>query len=271
MTIQFKWHKEDLEHRLQTCEIDGIYPLVLKYFPKGTKVLESGCGDGRWVKFLSDKGWDSIGLEISPATIQMVREVWPTLQIVEGDAAFSPFEDNYFDGVISLGVVEHWVEGPVSPLKDIFRVLKGGGIGIITVPCMNEIRKIKRKIWWDEIIGFPRTLMKLLIRNEKIKINRFEKKYKYSVYPAYGSFFEYRMSAEEFIKEINQVGFEVLEHFPIGLMDGLYHDLNPLKLFVKFHNWKFYPSFIAKKLNVILSRYKFFHPHMHGVIVRKPF
>src|SRR5262249_55402251 len=149
MTIIFKWSAEDLEHRIATCEWDGVRPYIFKYFSKRNSILEAGCGDGRWVKYLKSFGWDIIGLEFSKETVNMVREIWPDVEIIEGDAACSPFEENQFDGVISLGVIEHWEEGPDAPLKDIYRILKNGGIGIITVPCFNTVRRIKKMLWWN--------------------------------------------------------------------------------------------------------------------------
>lgn len=269
MAIVFKWNKTDLGQRLKTCEVDGIFPFVIKYFPKHTKILESGCGDARWVKFLNDRGWDATGIEISGETVAMVSKVWPELKIVQGDVSNSPFNQNHFDGVISLGVIEHWEEGPFIPLKDIHRILKPNGIGIITVPCLNTVRKFKKMLFWHEIKNLPKGLAKTYIRNEKFSVNRFQKKYKYTVYPSYGKFFEYRMSPNEFIQEVKGAGFEILEHFPIGQIDGVYHDLNPFKLLVKFNNWEFESSFIAKKINTFLNKKSFFHPHMQGVIVRK--
>jgi hypothetical protein len=55
----------------------------------------------------------------------------------------------------SFGVVEHWVDGPQAPLRDIFRVLKPGAKAFIAVPSFNSVRRLKRALWCDEIPRLP--------------------------------------------------------------------------------------------------------------------
>ena len=227
MTIAFHWDTEDAESLLATCERDGVFPVVTKYFPPGCRVLESGCGLGRYVKYLHDRGWDVVGLEFIRSTVDQVRSIWPELNIELGDVANSSFPDNSFDGIMSLGVVEHWPEGPSRPLREIYRLLKPGGYAIITVPV-------------------------------------------YVVMPPYGDFFEYHMTVQEYRNELREVGFEIVEHVPIGIIDGLYHDLNPLGMLVRFQSWKFHPSWLGTWLNDLLARTPFLHCHMQAAVVRKP-
>ena len=120
MSTIFQWNPADIKALLETCETDGLLPLILKYMPKGADVLESGCGLGRYVKYLEDKGWHTVGLEWSQETLKAMHGVWPELKVVMGDAANSPFPENIFDGVLSLGVVEHWSEGLEATLRDIY-------------------------------------------------------------------------------------------------------------------------------------------------------
>jgi SAM-dependent methyltransferase len=123
---------------LATCETDGIFPYIQKYMPAPSKVLESGCGAGRYVKYLADRGWDVIGLEWDQEAVDMIKAYWPEAKAVQGDSANSPFAENTFDGIISLGVIEHWIDGPSAPLHDIYRVLKPGAYAIVTAPCLNR-------------------------------------------------------------------------------------------------------------------------------------
>ena len=52
------------------------------------------------------------------------------------------FEDNFFDGYFSLGVIEHFYLGFQPLLTEMRRVLKPGGYLFLTFPAMNSLRNI---------------------------------------------------------------------------------------------------------------------------------
>lgn len=269
MSTIFSWNPADIEALLASCDVDDVTLLARRWLPPGGTVLESGCGLGRYVRYLTDRGWPTVGLEWLGETVRTVHAVWPDLRLVQGDSSSSPFPDASFDGLLSLGVVEHWIDGPASPLCDHYRVLKPGGIAIITVPLHNRVREIKRRLWLDEVFGFPRAVARRVLRGHSLRLTR-RHPGRYAIHPAYGDFFEYRMTVEQFLAEVRSAGFEILDHVPTGSMDGLYHDLNPLGVFVKFRQWKFEVSPLARWLDAQLSRRPFYHSHMQAVAVRKP-
>jgi ubiquinone/menaquinone biosynthesis C-methylase UbiE len=247
MTVQFEWEKNEIMDLLATCEKDGLLPYILRNIKKDDRILESGCGLARWVKKLHDMEYSCYGMEYSESTVNTVREVWPELDIIVGNVLYHPFKDNSFDAIISLGVVEHFEEGPHNVLSDIFRILQPGGIGIITVPCFNWIRKIKH----------PFSFRKYAISLHQGETISRKKK-----------FFEYRFTPEYFSSIVQSTGFEIIEQQPFALIDGFYHDLDPLHFFVKFERWKFNPEDIW--INRVFSKIPYFHPHMQILIVRKP-
>ena len=268
--IIFSWEAEDPQALLRSCETDDVYALIQRHIPLGSRILESGCGLARYVRFLKDQGWHPVGLEYVPETVAAVRKLWPDLDIVCGDATCSPFDADSFDAVLSLGVVEHWTEGPQTPLKDIFRVLKPGGIAIITVPCFNLIRRIKQQLWWYELTGLPRAAAKAVLRHQRQPMLRLQQQFLYHVFPAYGKFFEYRMRPQEFAAEIAKAGFTIVAQQPTALMDGIYHEVNLFHGLVGFKNWHFTPSRLGRWLNTFLSRWPYVHPHMQAIVARKP-
>ncbi len=270
MSIIFEWNESEMNSLLATCRDDDVWPLIQQNLPLGSRLLEAGCGAARWVRFLTDIGYKITGLEYSIDTVQMVRRVWPDIDVQQGDCEASPFPDNTFDGILSFGVVEHWVHGPEKPLADIYRLLKPGSIAIITVPCLNDVRKLKHFLFFDEIIQLPRALARWVLKGKIQRISRLNKTYKYTVFPAWGDFFEYRMTPKEFRWEIERAGFEIKAHLPVAIIDGVYHELNLFGLLVKFTGWKFYPTWVARYLNCILSKQPFAHPHMQAIIARKP-
>jgi len=270
VSVIFSWREDHLDALLRSCERDEARAIVARHFLPGSHLLEAGCGAGRWVRYLTDYGYRVVGLEYSHETVAMVKKAWPDLEVVRGNCEASPFGDGEFDGVLSFGVVEHWKEGPRKPLQDIFRVLKPGGKALITVPCFNEVRRLKRLVWWDEITQSPRALLAWVVKGKVKPLSRVYGKGLYRVFPAWGEFFEYRMSVSEFAREVAAVGFRVLEHSPLGGMDGIYHELNPVGCLVGWEEWRFEPTRLALLMNRILARSPFFHSHMQAIVAEKP-
>jgi len=274
----FTWKKEDFWYLLKSCDKDEATPYILKYLPKSGKIIEAGCGLGRFVKYLSDEGYDIEGIEYSEETVRIVKEIDPGLKVIQGDVLNMPYRTNSIDGIISLGVVEHFISGCDKPLEEMYRILKPGGVAIITVPSFNLIRKVKKYFYIDEVNYFlnlirivkrsntlRRLLKKKLITN-KFSYNR-SKLDLYNIYPRFGDFFEYRLTKKQFEDALLGVGFTLIESVPIAHMDGVYHEFG--KLFVSFKNWEFSPNIIGRYLNNLLSRIPFCHNHMHLCVVKK--
>ncbi len=271
MSTIFSWDERDMDDLLMSCENNEISDLIDAYLKNDGPVLESGCGAGRYVKYLSDRGWDISGLEYSAETVEMVSRKWPDLKIIRGDVARSPFADDHFAGLISLGVVEHFPEGLEAPLADMYRILRPGGRALITVPCMSGLRQIKNLFWWYEFRDALRPIAKRILRGTPLDltINRLRQDYLYPVNPACGPFHEYRLTPDAFLSSVQAAGFRLVKHLPIGHVDGMYHELNPFGLLVKFRNHAFQQSAVCRMLNGALSRIPFFHAHMQAVIVEK--
>jgi SAM-dependent methyltransferase len=123
MSIAFPWNEEDFDALLETCEGGEITPHLLEFLPKNGKVLEAGCGLGRYVKYLADEGYDIVGIELSGDAVRVVKRKTPELRLIQGDVLRLPFRTASIDGIISLGVIEHFIEGCDGPLREMHRVL----------------------------------------------------------------------------------------------------------------------------------------------------
>ena len=113
---------------------------IRRNIPPG-RVLEAGCGLAKWVAFLDSIGYEAYGLDYSDVAIQQSLAIWPNLRLLRGDLRKMPFDDSFFDGIISFGAIEHDIKGPQAALADMYRVLRSGGFLYCTVPCMNWIRR----------------------------------------------------------------------------------------------------------------------------------
>lgn len=116
-----------------------------KFLPLGSRVLEGGCGNGIQVFKLHKAGFNTIGLDNSPLTVKYLKKNYPGLYFEFGDVREIPFEDNYFDGYWSFGVIEHFYEGYESILKEMHRVIKPGKYLFLIFPHMSTCRRKKAK------------------------------------------------------------------------------------------------------------------------------
>lgn len=266
-SVQFSWDIEEFEALVDCCHRDDGVQLGLKHLPKDDLILEAGCGTGRVVKFLQDLGYSIEGIEVNAEIIRQVKQVHPDLNLIAGDILSIPKEDNYYGGIISFGVVEHFPQGLELPLAEHYRLLKPGGIAVITVPSFNTIRKIKYFFGKNFIDLNPKR--NNLIRSwlKKDKLVRNQNGFKFYVHPQFGNFFEYRLTPEEFEYQCLQVGFKIIESVSISHIDGLFAEFG--QKLCRFENWKFYPTPIGTFLNNTFRKIPFFHNHMHACVLTK--
>jgi len=106
------------------------------------RLLEAGCGTGRWVQFLGGFGHDVVGVDYAASGLDVGRSHNPSLRLIQADFRKLPFEDRSFDYVVSFGAIEHDVRGPEKALQEFQRVLKPQGRLMCSVPCLNLYRTL---------------------------------------------------------------------------------------------------------------------------------
>jgi len=111
---------------------------------EGEKVLDLGCGNGRWYKVFKEKKADYLGVDNSEKLIEIAKENFPEAKFFVGDALNLPFQDNFFDRVYSIALLHHIPsEGfRIKVLKEIKRVLKPGGFLILTCWKIHQSKEI---------------------------------------------------------------------------------------------------------------------------------
>lgn len=269
-SIVFTWDRADFAALLATCPRGPELPFIFKYMPREGKILEAGCGLGRYVVYLADQGFDIEGIEINPETVAVVNGIRPDIRVRVGDVIHLPYADNSLAGIISLGVIEHFIEGPQVALSEIRRVLKPGAHAIVTVPSFNLVRKMKAFSGYQglkEKLKTNRILRRLFAKTQRQGLTDAAPLLNYHFYRQEGRFFEYRFSKIEFESLLLVNGFELVESVPIAQMDGLYHEFG--EFFVSFHDWTFQPNRLGCWMNHIFSRLPFFHNHMHLCVIKK--
>ncbi|NJN42407.1 MAG: class I SAM-dependent methyltransferase [Flammeovirgaceae bacterium] len=113
-------------------------------FVKGD-VLEIGCGEGRGVELLAKGAESYTAIDKLDGVIRQLQEKYPNGKFISGNLPpLSHFDENQFDSAFSFQVIEH-IQNDLFYLKEIHRVLKPGGIAMITTP--NRKMSLSRNPW----------------------------------------------------------------------------------------------------------------------------
>lgn len=159
----------------------------------GERILDVGCGTGAVMKFLSEKGYLVDGVDFSEEALKYCYDKGLRVQL--GTAEEMSFDSKTFDVVLALDILEHLPDDSLG-IKEMGRVLKNGGLAIITVPAhsllfsthdqqlkhyrrysrkqlvglFNEAEwNIKKISWIHCLILFPVALGRLLSKARPIK------------------------------------------------------------------------------------------------------
>ena len=167
---------------------------ILDTLPSDARILDGGCGCGEWTVFLSRKGFQTTGLDISNELITRLTGLFPKNNFVRGDLRNTGFATGMFDLFFSWGAIEHFEDGPGSCLAEAYRTLKPGGYLMVSVPFANR-RQLKRRA--HATSGQPASSA------ESVR------------------FYQWRFTREELGNELRQQGFVVTGLYPIHKEEGL--------------------------------------------------
>ena len=102
------------------------------------------------------KHWDVYGVEISQKAAEIGKKQYE-IDIFIGSLLEANFESDFFDAVSMFDVIEH-LPDPKSYIKEIFRILRPGGILYLDTPNFNSINRFIFKENWS--VFFPKNIKK---------------------------------------------------------------------------------------------------------------
>ncbi len=107
--------------------------------PRGTSMLDAGCGDGRMAGFAAELADRLALIDIEPANVAdaltYVRAIGgATVEGKASDCVPIPYPDDTFDRIMCTEVLEH-VDDPTVVMAELVRVARPGALLLLTVPA----------------------------------------------------------------------------------------------------------------------------------------
>jgi SAM-dependent methyltransferase len=137
--------------------------------PERPKVLDIGCATGALLASLREKGWRTMGVEISKPQAEYARQERGL------DVRTLPLEENRFppeefQAVLASHLIEH-LNDPASLIREVYRILAPGGRFFVTTPNIGGFQaRLLGSRWrsaiFDHLYLFSvKTLSALLLKN----------------------------------------------------------------------------------------------------------
>ncbi len=133
----------------------GMDALWIPYQENG-RLLDVGCGSGRYLALMKELGWEVAGIEIDSAAAEIARSHFG-IPVHVGTLYDAPFEPESFDAVVMIHVIEH-VPDPVEFVRQAAHFLKPGGRMVLVTPNAKSLgARLFKKDWFP--LEIPRHLV----------------------------------------------------------------------------------------------------------------
>lgn len=118
--------------------------IISTHFKKG-RILEIGSSPYHLTYCLQKLGYDVIGIDIDTRVLKKFQEE-NNLKVIKCDIERDklPFSSEQFDFIVFNEVFEHLRLDPLKTLREVYRVLKKGGLIMLTTPNLYSLHKIAR-------------------------------------------------------------------------------------------------------------------------------
>jgi len=132
-----------------TCELNERKKIVFDFIngmePKTiSKVLDLGCGSGRYLAELYAMGFECCGADVSEEMLTMARKNLPPsadVKLIHADCCSVPLEDHQLDLIICAGVLEY-LSCDMDALREMRRLIRPSGFVILTFPNLYKLRNL---------------------------------------------------------------------------------------------------------------------------------
>ena len=114
-------------------------------YDKNAKIIDIGCGDGKFLFFLEQSGYHQIeGLELSEQQVEEAKKhVKCPIHLVDNTISFLQKASETYDMITMNDVLEHIPKKEtVIFLKNVHDSIKPGGIAVINVPQVSGLSSL---------------------------------------------------------------------------------------------------------------------------------
>lgn len=182
------WNGASMSVEMEAIQYERAQATIRAYLPYLNKqdiVLEAGSGLSAVIITLRRMGYRVVGLDYAENALHISRQYEPELTLVTGDVHALPYAENSLGAYLSFGVLEHFEHGMQPALREAYRVLKPGGVLVLTIPYPNLVWRIAQ--WKRSLSG------KNLINED---------------------FYESTYTRAALVENVTQVGFNLVEALP---------------------------------------------------------
>jgi SAM-dependent methyltransferase len=147
-----------------------VYPVVAA--PPTGRTLEIGAGVGAHLGYEDLDRQEYYAVELREQLAEEIRSRYPQVVALTADCQERlPFEDAFFDRVLTIHVLEHLPNLPPA-LDEIARVLAPGGRFVAVIPCEGGLayalaRRVSAQRVFEREFGMP---YEWLIRSEHLNV-----------------------------------------------------------------------------------------------------
>ena len=124
--MNINWDAQNYSKDFKFVHKYGEDVIELLQSPKGSRILDLGCGNGKLTIKLKEKGYNVTGIDDSEAMLNIARANYNNIEFKKDNALTFKYEP--FDGIFSNAVL-HWIdkEKQSDLLKNIASNIKTGG------------------------------------------------------------------------------------------------------------------------------------------------